>query len=194
MPKTILITHQKGGVGKSTITYNIANTLFQDAKIAICDLDNQGSLLKSKDYSNVPIYASNELERLTKSDIDFLFIDTPPYLSDKLSDLIKISDIIIIPTKVGFYDFLAISDTIELIKKENKDSQSLIVFNMVKPNTTLTAEMQDVISEYGINVSENYLSDLVAFTRSGMSGVPVNNKARKQIDDLTVEILTLLSK
>ena len=39
MPKIILVTHQKGGVGKSTLTFNMANALKNDVKVAIIDLD-----------------------------------------------------------------------------------------------------------------------------------------------------------
>lgn len=192
MSKIILITHQKGGVGKSTITYNMANSLKDDANVAICDLDYQGSLYNSRNYSDVPVYSPDEFEKAVNSGLDFLFVDTPPYLTDKLPELAKMADAIIIPTKVGFYDFLAISETVNIIKNQGKEKQTLIVFNMVKPNTSLTAEMQSVISDFGIPVSENHLSDLVAFTRSGISGIPVHDKARQQIDALTIEVLKIL--
>jgi len=63
---------------------------------------------------------------------------------------------------------------------------------MVKPNTTLTAEIKDQLNEYDIKVSKNMLSDLVAFSRSVLvNGVEENRNAQKQIDNLTKEILTL---
>lgn len=192
MPKIILITHQKGGVGKSTITFNMANSLKDDANVAICDLDYQGSLYNSRNYSSVPVFGPDDFEKTMNSDLDFLFVDTPPYLTDELPNLMKVADVIIIPTKVGFYDFLAISETINIVKNQNKEKQALIVFNMVKPNTTLTSEMESVITDFNVPVSKNHLSDLVAFTRSGISGIPVNDKARQQIDELTIEVLNLL--
>lgn len=194
MPKIILITHQKGGVGKSTITYNLANTFALDSKTAICDFDLQGSLINSKEYSNVPVYSADDFKKLLKSDYDFIFVDTPPYITNKISELVNLSDVIIIPTKVGFYDFLAISETTEIIKKNKKDRDALIVFNMVKNNTSLTAEMQEVIKGFDIPLAKTYLSDLVSFTRSGVKGVPINDKARNQIDDLAMEILNILAK
>ena len=48
MSKIILITHQKGGVGKSTLTFNLAQNLCANAKVAILDLDLQGSLIQIK--------------------------------------------------------------------------------------------------------------------------------------------------
>lgn len=44
MPKIILITHQKGGVGKSTLTFNLAQNISNGSKVAVLDFDLQGSL------------------------------------------------------------------------------------------------------------------------------------------------------
>ena len=48
MPKIILITHQKGSVGKTTLTFNLAISLSKHAKILVIDLDLQGSLISLK--------------------------------------------------------------------------------------------------------------------------------------------------
>ena len=62
---------------------------------------------------------------------------------------------------------------------------------MVKPNTTLTTEMQEAIENYNITVAETKISDLVAFTRSAMNkGVEDSKKAQQQIEALTREILS----
>lgn len=192
MAKTILITHQKGGVGKSTLTFNLATNLRENAKVCIVDMDRQGSLMNIKELSEVPIFSGFDLKKIQKEDYDFIFIDTPPYLTDKLSELCKLSDVIIIPTKAGVLDLLAIRSTVEIVKDSGNEKKSIIVFNMVKPNTTLTKEIKNQLQEYDVKVSKNMISDLVAFSRSVLiNGVEDHNKAQKQIDNLTKEILTL---
>ena len=84
MSKIILITHQKGGVGKSTITYNLASNIRENAKVCIIDMDSQGSLINISELSEVPIFTADMLNEKIKSDYDFIFIDTPPYLNEKI--------------------------------------------------------------------------------------------------------------
>lgn len=190
MPKIILITHQKGGVGKSTLTFNMASILKDDVKTAIIDFDLQGSLYKSRHNSEIPVFNKDYIENINDLDYDFIFIDTPPYLTEELHKLCKLADVIIIPTKTGIYDLLAIEETINIIKQIGKEDKSLIVFNMVKPNTTLTTEMQEAIENYNISVAETKISDLVAFTRSALNkGVEDSQKAYSQIESLTREVL-----
>ena len=91
MPKFILITHQKGGVGKSTLAFNLASNIKYVAKTCIIDMDYQGSLNNIKNLSDISIFAENDLKDIINSDYDFVFIDTPPYLSDRLSELCSLA-------------------------------------------------------------------------------------------------------
>lgn len=188
--KIISVIHQKGGVGKSTLTFNLAANLKESATVEIVDMDYQGSLLKTRGISEVPIHTADKLDELVKKEIDFIFIDTPPYLSEDLPKLIKMSDTIIIPTKAGYYDFLAIESTLDLIKRSGGEDKSMIVFNMIKPNTTLTSEIKEKLTEYNIKVANSMISDLVAITRSGLvNGVEDSDNAQNQINELTEEVI-----
>lgn len=68
-----------------------------------------------------------------------LFIDTPPYLMNEILPIFLKSDLVIIPTKAGVSDIMAIRSTVELVKgaqKTNKKLKSAIVLNMVKPRAS----------------------------------------------------------
>lgn len=195
MGKIILTTHQKGGVGKSTLIFNLAQNISENASVAIVDLDLQGSLSQVKELASgfdiIPYKRKiNEIQNL---EYDFIFIDTPPYLSNQLPEFIQLADLIIIPTKAGVLDLLAIKSTIELIENKNKTDNALVVFNMIKANTTLTLDILIGLEEYNIPIAKTHISDLVAFTRSVLVGGVQNDKnAQKQLDNLTKEVLTKL--
>lgn len=189
MAKIILVTHQKGGVGKSTLTFNMALSVKNDAKVAIIDLDLQGSLWRSRNSVEIPILSSENLSEIKNLDFDFVFIDTPPYLNEKLPTLIKLADVIVVPTKTGVYDLMAIEDTIDVIKSGKGENKTLIVLNMVKHNSTLTAEMLEALERFKIQIAETHISDLVAYTRSAINNGINDEKAKNQIENLTIEVL-----
>ena len=195
MTKIILITHQKGGVGKSTLTFNLAQNIAANSRVAVLDFDLQGSLSQLEelvtDFKIIPY--QDKLESISELQYDFIFIDTPPYLSNHLAKLISISDLIIVPTKAGILDLLAIKSTLAIIEQEKRTMDTLVVFNMIKPNTTLTLDILIGLEEYNVKIANTHISDLVAFTRSVLlKGVSKDKNAQKQIDQLTEEILTKL--
>lgn len=195
MAKIILITHQKGGVGKSTLTFNLAQNFSNNSNVAVLDFDLQGSLSQLKEvvtgFDIIPFV--EEIKSISNLKYDFIFIDTPPYLSNHLSKLIQIADLILVPTKAGILDILAIKSTLKLIEHEHKSNSTLIVFNMIKPNTTLTQDILISLKEYNVPIAKTYISDLVAFTRSViMKGVTNDRNAKFQLDQLTKEVLLLL--
>lgn len=195
MPKIILITHQKGGVGKSTLTFNLAQNIAANSRVAVLDFDLQGSLSQLEelvtDFKIIPY--QDKLESISELQYDFIFIDTPPYLSNHLAKLISISNLIIVPTKASILDLLAIKSTLAIIEQEKRTMDTLVVFNMIKPNTTLTLDILIGLEEYNVKIANTHISDLVAFTRSVLlKGVSNDKNAQKQIDQLTEEILTKL--
>ncbi|MGO3181863.1 MAG: AAA family ATPase [Aequorivita sp.] len=195
MAKIILITHQKGGVGKSTLAFNLTQNISRNAKVAMLDMDLQGSLAQLKEvvssFDIIPL--QNNIADITELNYDFIFIDTPPYLSNHLPSLIKMADLILIPTKAGILDLLAIKNTVELIKNESKIDNTMVVFNMVKANTTLTLDILIGLAEYNVKIAETHISDLVSFTRSVLvGGVSKDKNAQNQLDKLTREILNTL--
>lgn len=192
----IVFAHQKGGVGKSTLCLNVALALANDLKVAIADLDPQGSLSDISDSftSLTFIPTPSRLSDLKALAFDLICVDTPPYLSDRLHELFIISDVVIIPTKAGVFDALAIRRTVEMVKRaqgENKSLKSGIVLNMVKAGSTLTGEAEQVLSGYGLPILNTQISDRVAFTRSPLTGGVSDGKAKQQITNLCTEIINL---
>ena len=171
----------------------MASALKNDIKVAILDLDWQGSIYKSRSNSDVPVYSPDHLNKIESLEFDFIFIDTPPYLAKKTAELCQMADCIVIPTKTGIYDLLAIEQSIEIVKQVGKENKTLIVLNMVKPNSTLSTEMIEALENYSVPVAKTSISDLVSFTRSPLNN-QLDEKAQNQIENVTMEVLELLKK
>lgn len=201
MPKIITLSHQKGGVGKSTLTLNLAYSFGDNLNTAIIDLDPQGTIAQLKPIIKTVGVISDikDIRSIQDLPYDVIFVDTPPYLSDQLPELFNISDLVIIPTKASLADLMAIRSTIAILAEAKKIKASLktaIVFNMVKQNALITEEIKGLIDEFGTPVLSGMVTDRLSFIRSlGMNkGVYAidDPKAKAEIDILTEQIIKLL--
>lgn len=200
MAKIISIANQKGGVGKSTLALNLAYTFQNGLQVGLLDSDLQGSLYGL--YAMIEgiklIPATKNLSNLQQTDNDLIIVDTPPYLTEHLEELFVISDFILIPIKVGFFDVMAIRSTISLIEKskiKNPNLQCGIVLNMVKSRTSLNKEIGKMLIDMGKPVFNTQISDRVSYTRSALTGGILktdDNKAKEEIVALADEILAAL--
>jgi chromosome partitioning protein len=199
--KIITIAHQKGGVGKTTLALNLAACFKDGLSVGLLDTDLQGSLsgLKSllEGLELIP-YNNDPSSLLSLPKKDLLIIDTPPYLSAQLSALFAVSDFVLVPTKVGFLDVMAIRATIHLIKEAQETRpqlKSAVVLNMVKPRTNINEEIREILRGYGLPLIKTNISDRVSYTRSPiLSGVfsSADDKAKNEITALADEILNFL--
>lgn len=195
MAKIITVAHQKGGVGKSTLVLNLALSFKQTGlKVAIIDMDLQGSLAGLVDMvDNLDIVLPPDpIEALTSLPYDILLIDTPPYLASVLPKLFSLSNFILIPTKTGFFDAMAIKSTLNLVQEAKRKSPALdsgIVLNMVKNNSTLTNEVKQIFSSE--RILDTVIYERVSYIRSALTGGIFNTtdkKAKEEITSLTAEI------
>jgi chromosome partitioning protein len=198
--KIITVAHQKGGVGKTTLALNLAACFKDDLRVGLLDTDVQGSLSGLVDMLEgielIPF--NNDLASLRTVEKDILIIDTPPYLTNQLPALFEASDFVLVPSKVGFLDVMAVRATIQMLKEvqtRKKELKAAIVLNMVKPRTNMNDEIREILKDYDIPVLKTAISDRVSYSRSPiMSGVFAgdDDKAKAEITALADEIFSFL--
>lgn len=198
--KIITVAHQKGGVGKTTLSLNLAYSFALGARVAIVDSDPQASAANLSE-----ILQEHGVDLIDASDIatakgkyDYIIIDTPPYLTTSLPEFFSYSDYVLVPTKASVLDILAIRATVQLLKQAQEKRPHLkasIVLNMVKPSTTLTGDILHALESYNFPICESVITDRVSFTRSPITGGVFktdDTKAQAEIIALMKEILTVL--
>lgn len=200
MGKIITVAHQKGGVGKSTLAMNLAVCFQDQLNVALVDTDLQGSLYHIKDeLPGLAVVGNDQLQEIKSLDYDLIIVDTPPYLSNKLLELFSLSDFILIPTKAGFFDVMAIRSTIALVKDAQERQPEIragIVMNMIKPRSGITKEVSGLLEGMEIPVLETMIHDRVSIARSSITAGVLQGtdvKAKEEITSLAEEIVNRIS-
>ena len=200
MAKIITLAHQKGGVGKSTLALNLALCFKDQLRVALIDSDLQGSIYHLReDFPELDILAPEKISEIPKLNYDLIVVDTPPYLSNRLNELFTYSDCVLVPTKAGFFDVMAIKSTLALIRFSQAQNQKLkagIVLNMLKQRSGITAEVVGLLNTLGTPLLNARVFDRVSLARSSMtSGIlkSTDQKAIAEVTALAEEIVDLIS-
>lgn len=201
MAKIITLAHQKGGVGKSTLALNLALCFQDQLKVALIDSDLQGSIYHLKeDFPELDILAPEKISEIPTLNYDLIIVDTPPYLSNRLNELFSYSDYVLVPTKAGFFDVMAIKATLALVKFSQAQNQKLkagIVLNMLKPRSGITAEVIELIQTLGTPLLTSRVFDRVSLARSSMTSGILKSTDQKAIEEVTFlaeEIVNIISE
>lgn len=198
MTKIVTIAHQKGGVGKSTLALNLTYLFSKEVYVALTDVDPQGTIMNLKSLiEDFDIIDFKGIKLLKKSKYDVVFVDSPPYIINTIQPIFEDSDFILVPTKVGVPDIMAISTTIELIKsaqEKNKNLKAGIVLNMLKPNIKIKDQAIEQLEKYGLPILSP-IYDRISYGSSFLNGGIMSSndqQAKNEIKKLSNEILNLM--
>lgn len=207
MNKIIVIAHQKGGVGKSTIAANIATELAKKFAVSVVDLDLQKSLTyynnlrgnaKLAKLDIVNVTSTNELKTLINNNQKLLVIDAGGYDSDINRVAISGADLIITPVSdsgIELVGLLAFRNILRDIRKHRPDLIAKILLNKIHTragNTSLNEIFEFVENNSEFGRLNSILRDRIDYKRSfdaGKSVVEFNSKAADEMNDLIKEIL-----
>jgi chromosome partitioning protein len=175
--KTLLITSQKGGSGKTMLTAHLAVEAVRagNGPAWMIDTDRQGTLTRwhQRRAAETPQMADVRIDRistglatLAAQDTAYCFIDTAPTISDQTASLIKLADLVVIPVRPSPSDLWSVTETVQLVKAAAKPF--LFVITQAKPQASITAQAVAVLSEHG-RVAKSFIADRVGYA-SAMTG------------------------
>jgi len=189
----IVYSHQKGGVGKSTILWNHAVEFSKTRKVYVIDLDIQKTFTQTLQIRNNNIlsgtapkalkkYAGNlELVEVSSKQelIDFLkqvkqddlvFIDTGGFDSEYNRIAMIASNILITPVSSKFYELLGLKKYESILqdlsseKGLQRDFKAVVVFNKIQPT------------------AKNILRDIFDFIKKSNKFEYFNTVLRQRVD------------
>ena len=193
----LAIASRKGGSGKTTLTGHLAVEAERQGigPVAIMDIDPQGSL---SDWWNerrvdTPSFVNTSLEtleydigQLREAGINFLIIDTPPAITRAIRDVIKVSDMVLIPTRPSPHDLRAVAATVAMV--EETDKPLIFVLNAATPRARITNEAIVALSQHG-PLAPSIIHQRVDFASSMIDGrtvmeVATSGRAVSEIERL----------
>ncbi len=206
----ISFQNQKGGVGKTTLSINVAHALaLTGLRVLIVDTDPQGSV---RDWASVregtpPFHVigmdrptiHRDLPEMAKN-YDHIVIDAPPRVSELARSAILASDFVVIPVQPSPYDVWAAKEIVAIINEAaifKGAIQSAFAINRKISNTAIGRDVKDALQMYDVPVLEAQICQRVLFAESAATGKTVfeidpNGQAADEIQKLTNEILKKL--
>jgi chromosome partitioning protein len=210
----IVVSHQKGGVGKSTIAWNLATHLQNKHNVELVDLDIQKTLT----YANEIRKRKTELKPLTvktfdtpedfkkyvngDSDDRISIVDVGGFDSSMNRLAIVIADLIITPVSDKSFELLGIKTFEKVLAQLDEivdhDIRVKVLLNNLNPKKSKLDSLKNFINKSPhFELLETILRHRADYDKSAGDGKNVieydkESKAAKEIKDLTKEIKTIL--
>jgi len=191
------VASQKGGSGKTTLAGHIAVQAERAGAgpIALVDTDPQGSLSDwwNERHAETPVFARTiisqlprDIERMQQLGIQLLVVDTPPAITLTIAHVIKLADLVVIPTRPSPHDLRAAGATIELVERMGK--AMVFVINGATPRARITSEAAIALSQYG-TLAPSIIHQRTDFASSMIDGRTVmeltrNSRSAGEIEKL----------
>lgn len=211
----IAISHQKGGVGKSTIAWNLAIALQKKYKVELVDLDIQKTLTYTneirKNQTNLqPLNiitfadASSLKQYINSDDKDKIsIIDLGGFDSMMNRIAIMTADLVITPVSDKSFELLGLKSFEAILGQLNElvdDSlQVKVLLNNINPNKSQLDSLKQFITKSPhFDILDTVLRNRTDYDKSSSAGKNVmeydkESKAANEIKNLTKEIKKILN-
>lgn len=202
--RVLSIVSTKGGVGKTTLTVHLAvaaHTAGQ--RVLVLDLDQQGSAVqwwkdrqrtiaerqlpagerfdvRRADARNLPA----TVDAAAGEGFDLTIIDTPPHADFPAARAVEVADLVLMPSRPGYFDLHAAKPTIKLIQQLEK--RAFFVMNQVPHNSPgIGADASDFLEVKGIKrppLTITLLQPYVRCLRDGLTAPELVRDGRHAIE------------
>lgn len=203
------LLNQKGGVGKTTLSVNLAAALASTgARVLLIDADPQGSALDwaaaRAGRDDAPLFSVVGLPRPTvHKDVgqigqgyDHIVIDGPPRVTDLARSAIMASDLVLIPVQPSPYDIWAADEVVKLIDEARiykPELKAAFVVNRKISGTAIGRDVREALAAFGLPSLAAGVTQRVIFAEAAAEGravaeVDPTGPAAAEIEAVRAEI------
>ena len=201
----ISIINEKGGVGKTTITFNLAIEYQKtDKDIFLIDADKQKSLTMLNNLRQQNKFKMIDIKNIETIKNKIILIDTGGRDNQEMRQSILLSDIVIIIINISQLDIFVIEKMKDLsneAKKINKKLKIYYLLNRITTNIFLSKEIKEfkeLIGTLNINILNSIIHERNSYKKSLQDGIGISemlnkdNKAIMEMQNLYDEINNIL--
>ena len=203
----IVLASQKGGAGKTTLSRHLAVQAERvgDGPVILIDADPQGGLAGwwNRRQADTPVFFGSSLDdlpqhlvRAEQGGFKLVIIDTPPQATALIRSVVRLADLVLIPTRPSPDDLDAVGRTIDIVDEAGKPM--VFVINGATKNARITGQAAIALSQSG-TVARPMIHHSVSFPTSGIDGRTVgelepNGNPAREIAELWTYVSTRLRK
>ncbi|EKN00001.1 MULTISPECIES: ParA family partition ATPase [Acidocella] len=184
MGQIIAVAQQKGGAGKTMIAAQFGAALAEQGRVALLDIDPQGSLTAwgrlregaAKANPGLEVIAvsgwrlANELEKL-KSSHDYVLVDTPPVIDSDARRAIRGADLVLVPMNPAPPDLWAAEGTLKLAAEERRPAA--LLFNRAPAASKLRKRLEAEIAARRLTLLPVALANRAGYANAFADGLGV---------------------
>ena len=205
--QVLAFASQKGGSGKTTLAGHVAVQAERAGAgpVALVDTDPQGSLSEwwNERAAETPLFARTsisqlnaDVERMRALGIKLLIIDTPPAITSTIGHVVRVADLVVIPTRPSPHDLRAAGATVELV--EGLGRPLVFVMNGATPRARITSEAVFALSQHG-TLAPSIIHHRTDFAASMIDGrtvmeLPHTGKSAREIEALWTYLANRLAR
>lgn len=183
--RTLVVASQKGGVGKTTLAghLGVAAEHSGSGPVALIDCDPQGSLASwwNERAAEAPLFASVQIAQLAEhlkaldaAGIKLAIIDTPPAVTDLIRQVLRVADLVLIPTRPSPHDLRAVGSTVELVEQAGK--RMVFVINGAAARAKIAGEAAVALSQHGT------VAPVTVYQRTDFASSMIDGRTVQEID------------